>query len=108
LQAYSLKLYSPQSRHEGMRGKKLVICASVGLRPNDIGEESYKDAQSDSDFTKLLNDALRCAIKPSRHDAVVHPPDTEDTTHGLQEIEHKKGELSRRFNEPSKEQREDR
>jgi hypothetical protein len=35
----------------------------------------------------------------------VSPPDIEDTTHGLQKIEHEEGELSRGFNERSESQR---
>ena len=38
---------------------------------------------------------------PCRHDPIVNPPDIEDTTHGLQKIKRKKGELSRNINEPS-------
>jgi hypothetical protein len=69
--------------------------------PKTTGEGTHKRDQSNSKFTSLLNDALRCAIVPSRHDSFVRPPDIEDTTHGLQKIEHEKGELSHKFNEPS-------
>lgn len=69
--------------------------------PKTIGEETHECNQGDSKFTNLLDDALRCAIVPRRHDPVVSPPDIEDTTHALHEIEHEKGELPRKFNEPS-------
>ncbi len=39
---------------------------------------------------------------PCGDDPIVSPPDIEDTTHGLQEIEHEEGELSYEFNEPRK------
>ena len=62
---------------------------------------THEGDQRDANFTELLNDALRCAIVPCYDDPVVSPPDIEDTTHGLQEIEREEGELSRGFNEPS-------
>jgi hypothetical protein len=68
----------------------------------------HKGDQGDSKFTELLNDALRCTKVPCRHDPNVSPLDIEDSTNGLPKIEHEKGELSRIFNEPSKEQRENR
>ena len=69
--------------------------------PKTIGEETHKGDQADSKFTNLLDDALRRAIAPCRHDPIVSPPGIEDTTHGLQKVEDEKGELSRKFNEPS-------
>ena len=27
--------YLPQSRHEGVNGKKLAMCSSIGLKPED-------------------------------------------------------------------------
>ena len=70
--------------------------------PKTIGQVTHQGDQGDSNFTNLLDDALHCAIVPFRHDPVVSPPDIENTTHALQEIEHEKGELSRKFNEPIK------
>jgi hypothetical protein len=63
--------------------------------------ETHEGDQCDSNFTNLLDDALCRAIVPCRDDPVVSPPDIEDTTHGLEKIEHEEGELSREFNEPS-------
>jgi hypothetical protein len=45
----------------------------------------------------MLDDILRCAIVPCRHDPLVSPPDIEDTTHALHKIERKKGELPRKI-----------
>ena len=82
--------------------RSLLGGSSIALKPEDIGEETYKGDRGDPQFTKLLDDALRCAIVPCRHDPVVSPPNIEDTPHGLEEVEHKKGNLSHIFNEPSK------
>jgi hypothetical protein len=63
--------------------------------------DTHEGDQGNPNFTNLLDDALCCAIVPYRDNPVVSPPDIEDTTHGLQKIEHEEGELSREFNEPS-------
>ena len=63
--------------------------------------ETHEGDQRDSNFTNLLNDALCYTIVPCRDDPVLSPPDIEDTTHGLQKIEHEEGKLSREFDEPS-------
>ena len=71
------------------------VCISGVPDPKTTGEETtYEGHQRDSKFTDLLDDALRCAIAPYRHDPVVGPPDIKDTTHGLQKVEREKGELS--------------
>ena len=62
---------------------------------------THEGDQRDTNFTNLLYDALCCAIVPCRDDPAVSPPDIKDTAYGLQKIEHKEGELSREFNEPS-------
>ena len=80
-----------------MDGEKLVRCASVSSGTRTSREETYQRDQRDSKFTSLLDHALRCAIIPCRHDPGVSPPDIEDTTHGLQKVKRKKGELSRKF-----------
>ena len=67
-----------------------------------IREETYKGGSGYPQFSYLLNDALCCAIVPCRHNPVVSPPNIKDTPHGLEEVEHKKGNLSHEFNEPSK------
>jgi hypothetical protein len=96
---------SPQSPHEGVESEKLVKCTSVGLSGRKtIGEETHKGDQGNTKFTDLLNDALRCAIVPCRHDLSVGPLDIEDTTHSLPKIEHEKEKLSSKFNEPDERQ----
>ena len=62
---------------------------------------THESDQSDSESTNLLDNALRRAIMPRRHDPIVSPPNIEHTSHGLQKVEYKKGELSRKFNELS-------
>lgn len=57
------------------------------------GEKTNEGDQGNSKFTNLLDDALCRAIWPSSDNAVVSPPDIENTTHGLQKVERKKGEL---------------
>jgi hypothetical protein len=89
---------SPQSPHEGVESEELVRCASLGLSgQKTIGEETHKGDQGNTKFTDLLNGALRCAIVPCRHDPLVCPLDIEDTTHGLQKIEHEKEKLSKKI-----------
>ena len=68
--------------------------------------ETHEGDKGDTNFTNLLDDALCRAIVPCRDDPVVSPPDIEDTTHGLQKIEHEEGELSHESNEPSEWQQE--
>jgi len=41
----------------------------------------------------LLYDALRGAIGPGRDDPIVNPPNIENTTQGLYNIEYEKGKL---------------
>jgi hypothetical protein len=90
--AARFQAHVPQCCHEGVDGEKLMRRAiSLSLK---IGEETHKGDQGDTKFTNLLDDALRCAIVPRRHDTVVSPLDIEDAAHSLQKIEHEKGELS--------------
>ena len=93
----------PQDRHESVNGKKLAKCTPVGLKSQRhcYEGETHEGDQRDSNFTNLLDDALGCAIVPSRDDPVVSPSDIEDTTHSLEKIEHEERELSRDFNKPS-------
>ena len=82
------------SRHEGMDSEKLVSRISVGLTRKSLREESYEDDQADSEFAKLFDKALCCAIGPYRDGPVVNPFDTEDATSCLQKVENEKRELS--------------
>jgi hypothetical protein len=106
--ATRLQANSPQGCYESVDGKKLAKCTSVKSQTGRHYSkgETHEGDQRDPNFTNLLDDALCCAIVPFVDDPVVSPPDIEDTTHGLQEIEHEEGELSRAFNEPSKWQQE--
>jgi hypothetical protein len=64
-----------------------VSCAKT------LGEETHEDDQGDSEFTKLCDNALCCAIVPCRDDPVVSPPDIEDAASCLHKVEHEQREL---------------
>ena len=69
--------------------------ASVVIRTNDIARKRPNQGENgNSKFTKLLDDALCCAIRSSRDNSVVSPPDIKDATHGLNNVEYEKGGLS--------------
>ena len=59
-----------------------------------LGGETHKCDQGDSEITNLFDNALCCAIVPSRDDPVVSPSDIEDTASCLQNFEYEKRELS--------------
>src|SRR6266702_6402253 len=69
-----------------------VICQCVGIQ--NTAREAYESNQCDPKLTDLLNNALCCAIRALRDNPVVGRPNIEATTHGLQNIVHKKGKLS--------------
>lgn len=48
---------------------------------------TYDDDQRDSNLTDLLDDALCCAIVPCRDDPAVGPPDIEEATDCLHNVE---------------------
>jgi hypothetical protein len=56
--------------------------------------ETNQDTQANSDFAKLLDYALSCAIRPGRDDPIVNPPDVDDSTHGLPDVESENCRLS--------------
>jgi hypothetical protein len=89
----------PQSHYECMDGENLVRCTSTLRDPNTVRGGTHKSDQCDPQFTDLLNNALSCAITAYCDDPVVGPSNIEDTAHGLQNIVHKKGKLSRDWNE---------
>ena len=60
-------------------------------------EETHEGDQGYPKLASLLEDALSCAIAPHRHDPAVSPPNIEGPTYGLQEVEPKKGHLSRKI-----------
>ena len=93
--AASFQTYSPQSRHECVKGENLVrrrISCASDKRNYKKGTNQGDDGSSKG--RKLLDDALCCAIWPSRDDSVVSPPDIKDATNGLQDVECEKGGLS--------------
>jgi hypothetical protein len=49
--------------------------------------ETNQDAQAYSDFTKLLDYSLCCAVGSRCDNSVVSPSDIEDATHGLPDVE---------------------
>ena len=57
------------------------------------GEETHEGDQGNSEFTRLFDETLCCAIGPCRDDPGVSPPDIEDTTNGLQQVEYEDHEL---------------
>jgi hypothetical protein len=59
--------------------------------------ETNQDAQADTDFTKLLDYALCCAIRPGGDNPVMNPPDINDATHRLPNVEKEKGRLLRKL-----------
>ena len=73
----------------------------VSDRKTYYGGETHEGDLRHSNFTNLLGKALCCAIGPCRDDPVVSPPDIEDTTNCLENIEYENRELSCRFNKPS-------
>jgi len=91
--AVRLQSYSPQSRHKCVDSEKLVGCASISLGPEFIRRRDDKGDQGNPESANLLEDALSCAIGPSRDNPVVSPPNIEYATHGLKNIEYEKGKL---------------
>ena len=84
------------SCYEGVDSEKLVSCLSVRSytrRHQEEEKKTHEGDQGDSKFTSLLNKALCCAKGPCRYDPVVSPPDIEDATNSLQEVEYEKREL---------------
>jgi hypothetical protein len=80
------------SCYEGVDSEKLVSCISAGSRTQR--QETHEGDQADSEFTNLFDEALCHAIGPRRDDPVVSPPNIEDTTNCLQNVEYEKRELS--------------
>ena len=87
----------PHGGYECVNGKKLAKCTSVQSERHYYKGKTHEGDKADSSFINSLDDALCCAIVPCLGDPVVSPPDVEDTTHGLQRIEHEEGKLSREF-----------
>ena len=85
----------PHGGYECVNGKNLAKCTSVQSERHCYKGKTHEGDKADTSFTNLLDDALCCAIVPCLDDPVVSPPDVEDTTHGLQRLEHEEGELSR-------------
>jgi hypothetical protein len=61
--------------------------------------ETNQDAQANTSFAKLLDYALCYAIRSACDDSVVNPPNSEDATHGLPNVEEKDGRLAGKLNE---------
>jgi hypothetical protein len=59
-----------------------------------LGDETHEGDQGDSEFTKLCDNALCCAIGPCRDDPVVSPPDIEETVNCSPKLEYEKRKLS--------------
>jgi hypothetical protein len=68
-----------------------VSCCSHAQEHKE--DETNQGAQANSDFTKLLDHALCCAVWSSCNNAVVNPSDIEDPTHSLPDVEREKGQL---------------
>jgi hypothetical protein len=75
------------------------ISCSISRDHGHKVNETNQDAQANSGFAKLLDYALCYAIRSVCDDSVVNPPDSEDSTHGLPNVEKKNGRLAGKLNE---------
>ena len=73
-------------------GEMCISCCSRVQEHNE--SETDQDAQANSDFAKLLDYALCRAVWPGRDDSVMSPPDVEDATHSLPNVESENGRLA--------------
>jgi hypothetical protein len=87
---------------ERRESSKDVASVALGYKGH-YKKETNQGNKGNSEFTNLLDDALCCAIWTSHDDSVVSPPDIEDATHGLQNVEYKKGGLSFKSNKSGEE-----
>jgi hypothetical protein len=63
-----------------------ISCSRFGAQGHKENETN-QDAQANSGFAKLLDYALCYAIRPACDDSIMSPPDIEDATHGLPNVE---------------------